>query len=205
MAVITSYATLQTAIGDYLNRSDLTSFLPNFTQNAEQTLYRSLRIRAMETALSGTISGGVLALPADFLELKYAYVNTTPVKSLDKVAPDQIYSKWPVRSGTAEIPEAIAVEGSNFIFGPYPGGYAVAGIYYAKLTALSASNTTNWFITNAPDLLLYGSLLEAEAFILGDPRIPLWKAYYDQAYKSVEMQERRGKYGSGGSIAQRLG
>lgn len=205
MAIITTYATLQTAIGDYLNRSDLATFLPNFTQNAEQTLYRSLRIRAMETALSGTISSGVLALPADFLELKFAYVNTSPVKSLDKVPPDAIYAKWPVRSGSAEIPQAIAVEGTNFIFGPYPGDYAIKGIYYARLAALSASNTTNWFITNAPDLLLYGSLLEAESFILGDARIPFWKAYYDQAFRSVQMQERGAKYGSGGSIAQRLG
>ena len=205
MAIITNYATLQTAIGDYLARSDLATFLPNFTQNAEQTLYRSLRIRAMETALSGTISGGVLALPADFLELKFAYVNSTPVQSLDKVPPDQIYARWPVRSGAAELPLAISTEGANFIFGPYPGDYAVAGIYYARLIALGAANTTNWFTANAPDLLLYGSLLEAESFILGDPRIPLWKAYYDQAYRSVEMQERRGKYASGGSIAQRLG
>lgn len=205
MAIITSYATLQTAVGDYLGRSDLSTFLPNFTQNAEQTLYRSLRIRAMETALSGTISSGVLALPSDFLDLKFAYVNTSPVTSLDKVAPDYIYAKWPVRSGSAEIPTAIAVQGTNFIFGPYPGDYAILGIYYARLAALSASNTSNWFILNAPDLLLYGSLLEAESFLQGDPRIPMWKAYYDQAYRSVEMQERRGKYGSGGSVATRLG
>jgi hypothetical protein len=57
MAVITNYATLQQAVADYLNRADLTSFLPNFTQACEMKLYRDLRIRAMETALS--VSGPV--------------------------------------------------------------------------------------------------------------------------------------------------
>jgi len=33
VAIITSYSTLQTAISDYLARSDLSTWLPNFTQN----------------------------------------------------------------------------------------------------------------------------------------------------------------------------
>jgi hypothetical protein len=190
MAIINSYATLQTAIADYLNRSDLTSFLPNFTQNAEAKLYKVLRIRAMETALSDTIAGGVIALPADFIELKYAYVNTTPVQFLSRITPEKLYEDFPVRSGSS-MPRVIAVEGGNFIFGPYPGSYAVAGVYYARLAALSASNTTNWFTANAPDLLLYGSLLEAESFIIGDARLPVWKAFYDAALKAVQDEERR--------------
>lgn len=204
MAIITNYATLQTAIGDYLNRADLTTFLPNFTQACEMKLYRRLRIRAMETALSGTISSGVLAVPSNFVELKFAYVDTSPITSLDRVPPDMIYAKWPVRSGTAEIPQAIAVEGTNFIFGPYPGDYAIKGIYYARLTALSASNTTNWFTSNATDALLYGSLLEAEPFLKDDPRVPLWAAGFEQAVKDIQAEETRAR-SSGGSIATRLG
>lgn len=190
MAIITNYATLQTAVADYLARSDLTTFLPNFTQNAESKLYKALRIRAMETALSGTISGGVLAVPADYVELKYAYVNTTPVTFLQRVPPEQIYTEYPVRSGSSS-PRYIAREASNFIFGPYAGSFAVAGIYYARLVALSASNTTNWFTANAPDLLLYGSLLEAEPFIQNDPRLATWKLGYDLAFKAVADEEKR--------------
>lgn len=190
MAIITSYATLQTAIGDYLNRADLSTFLPNFTQGAEGKLYKSLRIRAMETALSGTIAGGVLAVPSDYLELKFAYITTSPVQFLARVTPESIYTDYPTRSG-AGIPQAIARQGSDFIFGPYPGDYTVNGIYYARLTALSASNTTNWFTANAPNLLLYGSLLEAEPFLGNDPRLPMWKAMFDYEFKAVQDEERR--------------
>lgn len=206
MAIISNYTTLQTAIGDYLNRSDLTTFLPNFTQACEMKLYRDLRIRAMETALSVTISSGVATIPTSpaLVALKYAYVDGSPVTSLDHVPPDDIYAKYPNRSGTAEIPRLIAMEGANFIFGPYPGNYTIKGIYYARLAALSGSNLTNWFTTNATDALLYGSLLEAAPFLIDDPRIPMWQAAFDRAVRSIKTEEVRSR-NSGGSIAARLG
>lgn len=206
MSIITNYSTLQQAIADYLARSDLTTFLPNFTQACEMRLYRDLRIRAMETALNVTISGGVAAVPTSpiFLDLKYAYVNTVPIVSLDRVPPDDIYARYPVRQGVSEIPRVIAVEGDNFIFGPYPGDYNVRGIYYTRFAQLSASNTTNWFTTNATDALLYGSLLEAAPFLADDPRVPQWQIAFDRAIASIKKEETRART-SGGSIAARLG
>jgi hypothetical protein len=204
VAIITSYSTLQTAIGDYLNRADLATFLPNFTQACENKLYKKLRIRAMENALSVVIAGGVAAVPTSpaYLELKYAYVNTTPVTKLHRLPPEQIYEKYPNRSG-GNVPKYISVEGTNFIFGPYPASYTVQGIYYGRLTALGAGNATNWFTDNAPDLLLYGSLLEAAPFLGNDERLVTWKALYDLAIVAVEGEEKRQK-SSGGGLATRV-
>lgn len=203
MAVVTDYATLDAAVDGYLKRADLSAWVPNFIQNAEQTLYRSLRVRAMENAFSGTISGGVLALPTSpvYVALKYAYVNTSPVMPLDRVPPDMIYAQYPVRSGTSAVPSMIAVETNNFIFGPYPGDYEVKGVYYGRLTALGVSNTTNWFTSYAPDLLLYGALLEAAPFLDDDPRIAVWQTFYNRAFLSVQTEERAERF-TGGSLAQ---
>jgi len=203
VAIITDYSTLRTAVSDYLARSDLSGFVPNFIQNCESTIYKDLRIRAMETALSVTISGGVATVPTAFVELKFAYVSTSPVQVLDWVPPEMIYARYPVRSG-AEIPKDISIAGANFIFGPYPGNYTINGIYYARLTALSDSNTTNWFTTYAPDLLLYGALLEAAPFMMDDKRIATWQTFYQKAYSAVANEEKR-KRSAGGSIATRLG
>lgn len=204
MAVITNFATLSTAVADYLARSDLTSFVPNFIEGCENTIYKNLRIRAMENALNVTISSGVAAVPTSpaYLELKYAYVTTTPISKLHHLPPEQIYEKFPVRSGS-NIPKFISVEASNFIFGPYPGNYTVNGIYYGRLTALSSGNTTNWFTANAPYLLLYGALMEAEPFLANDPRLITWKAMFDMHYKAVRDEETRQK-SSGGSLATRV-
>jgi hypothetical protein len=203
VALITDYATLKTAVSDYLARSDLSGFTPNFVQNAEGLIYKNLRIRAMETALSVTIASGVATVPTAFVALKYAYVSTSPVQTLDWVPPEMIYARYPVRSG-AEIPRDISVAGTNFIFGPYPGNYTIEGIYYTRLTSLSDSNTTNWFTSYAPDLLLFGALLQAETFLKNDKRLETWKVMYQAAFDSVANEERRMRTAAG-SVATRLG
>jgi hypothetical protein len=204
MALITDYSTLVTAITDYLARSDLSSFVPNFLQNCQGKIYRSLRLRTMETALSGTIASGVLAVPADYLELKYAYLTTDPSTFLERTTPELIYTKWRTRSASGR-PLEIAREAENFIFGPFPDDtYAVAGIYYKQLTLLSASNTTNWFTTNAPEVMLYGALLEAQPFLMNDKRLPTWQMLYDQALETVKRADRRESF-SGSTLATKVG
>lgn len=200
MALIIDYSTLKTAVEDYLARNDLSSYVPNFIQNCEGKIYRKLRIRAMETALSGSISSGVLAVPTDYLALKFANIATSPYLSLERTTPEYIYAKYPVRSG-AELPKYIAREAANFIFGPYPGDYSISGIYYKRLASLSDSNTTNWFTTYAPDLLLYGALLEAQPFLMNDKRIAVWQQFYGDAYSTVEDEENmEGRSGSNLSV-----
>lgn len=204
MARITDYATLVQAVQDYLARSDLAGFVPNFIQNCESKIYMDLNLNCMETALSGTIdANGHLAVPADFNSLRFAYIASTPITWLTPEPIEALYRGYPTRSSSG-LPKFIAIEGSNFIFGPFPdSGYTVQGIYYAMLPALSSTNTTNWFITNAPDLLLYGALLEAEPFLGVDERIQTWGTLFNGAFERVERNENRSRH-SGGSLAARV-
>lgn len=205
IAIITDFATLSTAVGDFLNRADLTTFIPNFIQLCENTLYKKLRIRAMENALSVTTAIGVAAVPTSpvFLELKYAYVNQSPVVPLSRVPSEQIFELFPNRT-VQKTPQFIAVDATNFIFAPYPtDGLTIKGIYYGRLTALGSGNTTNWFTTYAPDLLLYGSLIEAAPFLLGDERVATWNAFYQRAYDAVSSEDKRQQQ-SGGKLSTRI-
>ena len=197
MAVITSYTTLLTAVSDYLNRSDLTTFLPNFVQNWEERFYRQPKNfgRWMETSTSGTISSGVLAVPSDYLGLKYAYVEGNPGARLDRASLNQLYGTYP-RNGRTDVPAWIARDAGNFVFGPEPDDdYTIAYIYWAKPTKLrsfSGDAAAHWLIVNAPDICLYGSLLEASPFLLHDDRVPLWKTAYDMAvqdYRDLNRDE----------------
>jgi hypothetical protein len=63
------------------------------------------------------------------------------------------------------------------------------------------SNTTNWFTSYAPDLLLFGALLEAAPFLDNDPRIAVWEGFYNRAFKSVQIEDRAERF-TGGSLAQ---
>lgn len=206
MAIVTDYTSLLQAVADYLDRAELVSFIPNMVQSCESTLYKTLRIRAMENAMSVTTASGVAAVPTSpaYVELKFAYVNSTPVTPLTRVLPEQIYELSPNRGTTTSTPLYISHEATDFTFSPYPvDGTVVKGIYYGRLDPLSGVNLTNWFTDNAPELLLYGALLEAQPFLGADPRMAVWLALYQRAYASVESEEKRQKLSGGKLVARK--
>jgi hypothetical protein len=184
MAVITSYETLQTAVADYCARSDLATFTPNFIQNWEEGFYRQPLNWGpwMETALSVTMSSGVATLPSDYLGLKWAAIEASPNRTLERKSAQQLYARFPRNNGSGK-PAWIARDQGTFVFGPEPDSdYTIVGAYYAKPVLLrNDSDGINWMITNAPDLCLFGALLEAEPFLKNDSRIALWLDRYSDA------------------------
>jgi len=188
MAIITNYATLIAALRDWLARDDLVGDEINFLQNAEFKLYRGpiIRTRHFETALSVTTSSGVAALPTRYVALRHAYVDQSPTRMLEHVPAEIIYERFPQRTGDG-VPEYIAREGSNFIFGPYPSGsYDIKGIYYQRPEFLhTTAVTTNWFTDNAPELLLYATLLEAAPFLRDNEWVQYWQQKYDEIERDV--------------------
>lgn len=186
MAIISGYASLQTAVTDTLARSNLSTWVPNFVQNFEERFYRQPKNwgRWMEVALNGTIASSVIAVPAAWLGLKYSYVNGNPSSRLDWVSLNQLYGRYPRGSGTG-VPSWISRDVDNLVFGPAPdSAYTIKGVYWAKPTLLrnyAADAAAHWLILNAPDLVLYGALLEAEAFIKNDKRLLTWREFYTAA------------------------
>ena len=201
MAVITSLTTLNTAIADYLARDDLTSYISNFIQNCENKVGRTLNLRNEETALSVAISSGLATVPADFKALKFAYYSATPVQLLQWLPLEDIYRKYPNRSDTSTVPGYISREAASFIFGPVAADGTLKGVYYAKQDPLRTTNPS-WYVTNAPEVLLYGSLLEAAPFMHGDERIPVWQQLFKDALDTLREEEKNSAT-SKGQLIQR--
>lgn len=191
---ITTYAELQTAVANWLHRADLTSAIPDFITLCETEIFRHLRTRDNEVAFSGTIdtATNTLALPTSYIDLKYAYVSTTPVQWLDRQGARMIRQEYPYPSAVG-VPKFIAREGSNFIFGPTSdAAYTVAGVYYKNLGPLSSS--AHAIFTNNPDLYLYGSLLAAVPYIKNDSRVPLWQAAYERCMATAQSASDREQF-----------
>jgi hypothetical protein len=200
VALITSYSTLLTSVANNLNRSELTADIPGFVQNFEERFYRYPKNfgRWMEVAVSTAIASSVIAVPAAYLGLKYAYVNGAPSSRLDRMSLNQLYGSFP-RGGETGIPVWISRETTNFVFGPPPDdNYTIHLVYWAKPTVMRSYTTggadavAHFLIVNAPDLVLYGALLEASPFLLNDERVPLWNAAYElalDAYRELQSEE----------------
>jgi hypothetical protein len=199
---ITTYAELQTAVANWLKRSDLTSYIPDLISLAEAQMNRDFAnfnppLRAMEQTQTGTLSGSTLALPSRYMGTKRLRVSiggqwrVMEVKSSEQLGP---YT-------TTGEPVFISANGENLEFGPPPGtSYSYEWIYWQGFAALSAG--VNWVITNAPDLYLFGTLLQAEPFIKNDKRIPIWAGFYKNAIQSLEMANRKDRM-SGSTLRMR--
>ena len=174
-----TFAALKTAIADWLHRDDLTSAIPDFITLAETRIFRDLRSKDMETAFSTAIASGTIATPAKYIDLKFAYVDRTPIQWLDRKTAKWIYTNYPTRSSTS-LPKFIGRDASTFVFGPYPDStYTITGVYYKDIGPLSSSAHT--VFTNNPDLYLFGALQEAAPFMRNDARVMLWEAKYKGA------------------------
>jgi len=192
MALDSTYAGLKESIAGWLHRADLTARIPDLIALGETRIYREIRARSMETAFSDTISSGVIALPTDYIELKYAYVATNPTQVLKRNAARWIHEKYPHRVGYGE-PRYIAREGTNFIFGPYPDSeYTISGYYYKNLGLVSV--TAHALFTDNQDLYMWAALAEAEPYIKNDKRVMLWESKYNAIKDAVNGLAEREDY-----------
>lgn len=186
---ITSYSELKAAVLDWGGNNDVTDASDVVTL-AEARIYRELRVRQMETSLSETIASGVISVPSGFLELKNAYIDYSGSNKLTRKSAEWIYLEYPDRS-IGGLPQFIARDGSNFIFGPYPNSnYTVKGTYYKKLDPLSDSNTSNWLITDVPDLILAASVAQLMIYIQHDQQLAKWESIYQQTKLRVQSADR---------------
>jgi hypothetical protein len=194
LAVITGYTSLQGAVADYLARADLVTggWIPNFIQNFEERFYRDSENWGswMESNLSVTVTANVAAVPADHMGLRIAYFAGYP--PLNRLSLEQLYSRYPRGASTSGGPRAIARNRTNFEFGPENTSGTLLGTYYAKpvlLRSFASDAAAHFLIVNAPDLLLYGALLEAEPFIKEDARAQIW-----MAAKQVALDAYRARF-----------
>lgn len=206
---ITDYGSLRSTVAAYLHRADLTSNIPDFISMAEWRIARGLRVSALLTTSDVTISGGgsSVAMPSGFVELVNAKLASSGAE-LHYVPPDTVDR---VTGGT--VPWAYTLVGSTLVVAPsWTAGGQVSLTYWKKETALSDSNTTNWYVTNCPDALLYGALLEASPFLVNDSRIPVWREFFAEAvnavnsqYGSLDPHKRMLAYASGSAQAVNAG
>ena len=200
---LTTYAELKTSIGDWLNRSDLTSVIPDFISLAEAQVERTLRTRQMIVRANASFDAQYGAVPADFLETKsLKLTSTNPQTPLSFLSIDALDNEATKYTGSGK-PKFFGIVGGQFRLVPLPdSNYTTELTYYAKLSKLSNDNTTNWLLASSPDIYLYGSLLQAAPYLQDDARIQTWATLYERALNDLQTADDRGA-SSGGALLTR--
>jgi hypothetical protein len=148
----------------------------------------------LKSVTTSTVSAdATVQLPSDFLEIRDFVVMTNPIQPLSYSSPSSL-SNDP-RTSQVGVPKSYTILASEFQLTPIPDAiYTLKMLYYAAPSYLSATNTTNIFLTTAPDALLYASLIEAEPYLMNDARINTWGTMYDRAISSLTRSDESTQY-----------
>jgi len=189
---LSTYSEIKSTVADYLNRADLTAVLPSFVTLAEAKFNRELRTRDMLTRAQTTSDDEYVSLPTDFLQHYSLELDAASAQPpMDYIGPQEA-KVLKAQNRTASTTYYYTVIDGAFEIIPAPGSdLDLRMVYYAKIPALSDSNTTNWLLTKSPDLYLYSALLEASPYLKDDDRVQLWAAARQQVMDAMNLESER--------------
>jgi hypothetical protein len=198
MALDGTYSGLQASIADFLNRSDLTSVIPDFITMAESQINRRLMkdgpVRDMMGRSDATIDDEYIAVPSDFLGAKAIYLDPNYLP-LDFVSPEEIVQRKTLYPNESGDPQVFSVVGGQFQFWPWGGTGSFSGelTYWKTIPALTSTNTTNWLLTAHPDIYLYTSLVQSAPYLRDDARLQVWATLAETALSDLTEADKKAR------------
>ena len=198
---IATYDELKSSVADFLNREDLTSAIPTFIKLSEARIGRDLRHWRMETRLAVGLSAQYSAIPADFLQPIRLQITDAPTLEVAPISTAQMLQLRTDRNDRTGRPPNYALTAGLIEVYPTPNlTYNASLVYYARVPTLSVSNTTNWLLTEAPDVYLYGALVHSAPYLKDDARIQVWEALLAQGINNLNTSSADAKYGGSGLV-----
>lgn len=203
-----NYAALVTAISTYTENTFPTPAMNTFITQAEQRIYNTIQFPSLRKNVTGTVtaSNKYLSCPDDFLAVysiavfpvgggDYTFLLNKDVNFIREAYPSATSLGQPkyyalfgptTTSGTPAVPTTEL----SFILGPTPDiAYSAELHYFYYPESITTANTT-WLGDNFDSVLLYGSLVEAYAYMKGEADI---MAFYEAKYKeAVALAKRLG-------------
>lgn len=212
---LTTYSTLKTEIENWAHRSNIdASTVDTFIDLAEAEFNVRLRTVDQETVAGLTCNTRFTSLPSDFLEMRLVEFEATTLANVTFATPE--YLTRLRAKHTAGDPVAYSIRGTTIELVPSPGaddpdldGFGsdmspfeegevdLILTYWAKVAALSDSNTTNWLLTNHPNMYLYECLRQLSIYVKDDSGMARYAKLLQGYYDSLQRQDRRKRWGGG--------
>lgn len=181
-----TYDQLKSAISSWSHRSNLSdSVLSDFVTLAEAEFNRVLRCVEQETRDTLSVSSRYTALPTDFLELRRIEYDGSPVYPLNSLTPFQ-QTGYRQNQPTGD-PVYYSIVGTDIEIVPTQTSATLDILYYAKIPALSDSNTTNWLLTAWPDLYLSECLRQCAIWTKDDNSINRYGQRVMEAVQTIRQ------------------
>lgn len=195
MATAMTFTTLKQDVQRYLERGDTLASdpivfeqIPRLINLAERRIARELKIQGFINVVTAQLAAGnpVIAKPDRWRDTVSVFIgtgtNNNSRSALYTRSYDYLRSYWPDATQTGEPLFYSDYDYNHWLVAPTPDeDYPIEILYYQLPALLTEEAQTNWLTENAPEILLYATLLEATPFLKNDERIPVWQNMYDRA------------------------
>ena len=146
-------------------------------------------------------SNSTQALPSGFLQIIDIYETGQSGGTLDYLPPQNFYSLDNSRGGSGQ-PAFYTIIGTDLKFSPLTDSttrsYALN--YFKEFDGLTEFSPTNTLITIAPDIYLWGVLLEAQPYMADQVRTAEFEALYRKAVDGLHASDVRSRHRPRGTI-----
>jgi len=190
-----TYDNLTSNVLQYLERKDasVVEQIPNFIMLAEFEIAEMMKSLGQQQVAESVMMAGNPVIPKPARWRKTTSFNITvngkkqPVflrkyEYLINYAPSSTSESTPLYYADYDY--------DNWLVSPTPDqNYAFEVLYYERIQPLSSENQTNWLTRNAPNAMLYGTLLQAMPFLKNDQRV-IFQQKYTEAITALTNEDK---------------
>jgi len=194
VAAVMTYDSLVNDIQTYLERTDDQTLdkIPQFIMLAEQIIAAEIKFLGNLTVATSAMVASDNVIPKPARWRKTVSMNVTVAGKRQPVllcTYEYIREYWPEPAST-DVPLYFCdYDYQHWLVGPTPTlAYSYEVLYYERVQPLDSSNQSSWFTQNAPQALLYGTLLQAMPFVKNDERMPMWQSNYDKIIEVLKTE-----------------
>ena len=191
---VMTYDDLTSTVLQYLERKDtaVVNAIPTFISLAEFEISQEIKtlgqLQIVESAM--TSANPVLQKPARWRKTVSMNVSIDGKRQpvyLRKY--EYLKNYWPDSTQT-DVPLYYAdTDWDHWYLAPTPAqAYNFEVLYYERIAPLSSTNQTNWLTQNAPNAMLFGTLLQAMPFLKNDQRT-IFQQKYTEALQSLKTED----------------
>lgn len=191
---VMTYDSLTSTVLQYLERKDaaVVNSIPTFITLAEFEIAQEIKTLGQLQVVEATMLTGnpVLAKPARWRKTVSMNVTVNGKKQpvyLRKY--EYLKNYWPDTTQT-DVPLYYAdTDWDHWYLAPTPADdYQFEVLYYERIAPLSSENQTNWITQNAPNAMLFGTLLQAMPFLKNDQRT-IFQQKYQEALQALKTED----------------
>jgi len=175
---VMTYDSLNSVTLQYLERSDTATInaIPTFITLAEFEIAQEIKTLGQLQLVQSTMEAGNpnFQKPARWRKtVSVNYTDTSGKKNPILLRKYEYLISYSQNNTQSSAPLYYADTNWDWwYFSPTPDqAYPVEILYYERIAPLSSSNQTNWLTQNAPNAMLYGTLLQAMPFLKNDQRV----------------------------------